>query len=130
MKVFDWLKTLLPYRCGVRLGNNRLSFLIGNYRPAAIKRRDNDLRLEMGFADKLPKIFKLKFDSQNFPPLVAVGLSTLPIYGPPKLCHAINRAMTRLSGIAVKPKLKELGMNIGVVLKMFSRGTYLLKKSP
>ena len=30
----------------------------------------------------------------------------LPIYGPPKLCHAINSAMTGLSGIAVKPETK------------------------
>jgi len=49
-------------------------------------------------------IFMPEFDSQNFPSLVAVGLNILPIFGPPKLCHAINSAMTGLSGIAVKLK--------------------------
>lgn len=35
--LYDWLKEVLPFRCGVRLGKDRISFLIGNYRPAAIK---------------------------------------------------------------------------------------------
>ncbi|RJX17622.1 MAG: hypothetical protein C4575_12720 [Desulforudis sp.] len=56
-RVYDWLKVNLPYRCGVRLGKDRLSFLVGNYRPAAIKKRGNAVRLEMCFVGALPSAF-------------------------------------------------------------------------
>lgn len=58
-EMFEWLKGTIPFRCGVRLGKNRLTFLIGNYRPAAIKRVGNRLRVDMGFTEKLPEEFSL-----------------------------------------------------------------------
>ena len=59
--VFEWLKEVLPYRCGVRLGDKRLSFLIGNYRPAALKKYHKELRLDMGFKGKLPDGWRSTF---------------------------------------------------------------------
>lgn len=56
--LYNWLKTLLPFRCGVRMGKDRISFLIGNYRPAAIKKHKGKVRLDMGFVNKLPEGFK------------------------------------------------------------------------
>lgn len=57
-KLFDWIIQILPYRCGMKKGNNRISFLIGNYRPIAIKRSANGkVRLDMGFMYKLPGYF-------------------------------------------------------------------------
>jgi len=57
--LFEWVKELLPYRCGVRRGKKRLSFLVGQYRPAAIKRQGKSLRLDMVFAHRLPPLFSL-----------------------------------------------------------------------
>lgn len=52
--VYKWLKEIIPYPCGVRLGKDRLSFFIGNYRPAALKNYRGGLRLEMGFIGAVP----------------------------------------------------------------------------
>lgn len=60
--VFSWLKERLPYRCGVRLGKGRISFLVGNYRPAAIKRDKAGVRVDMGFTGGLPGAFKVASD--------------------------------------------------------------------
>lgn len=57
--LFEWLRDTIPFRCGIRLGKNRLTFLVGNYRPAAIKREGNRLRVDMGFANEIPKAFSL-----------------------------------------------------------------------
>jgi hypothetical protein len=56
--VYEWLKEILPYRCGVRLGDKRITFLIGNYRPAALKKYHKELRLDMGFKGRLPEGWK------------------------------------------------------------------------
>lgn len=56
--LYDWLKEILPFRCGVKMGKDRISFLIGNYRPAALKRRGKAVRLEMGFTRRLPEVFE------------------------------------------------------------------------
>ena len=52
--VYKWLKEIIPYPCGVRLGKDRLSFFIGNYRPAALKKYRGGLGLEMGFIGVVP----------------------------------------------------------------------------
>lgn len=54
-EVFKWLTEQIPFRCGVRLGKERMSFLLGNYRPAAIKRSGGMVRVDMGFAERLPR---------------------------------------------------------------------------
>ncbi len=57
--LYDWLKRVLPFRCGVRLGKDRITFLVGNYRPAALKKENKGkVRLEMGFVNNLPENFK------------------------------------------------------------------------
>lgn len=56
--LYNWLKEILPFRCGVRMGKDRITFLIGNYRPAALKYRRKGVRLDMVFTDRLPKGFK------------------------------------------------------------------------
>lgn len=61
-EVFNWLKEQIPYRCGVRFGKGRITFLVGNYRPAAIKRDKGGVRVDMGFAGRLPDAFKVASD--------------------------------------------------------------------
>lgn len=61
-EVFNWFKEQIPYRCGVRLGKERITFLVGNYRPAAIKRHRGMLRVDMGFVGQLPDSFALASD--------------------------------------------------------------------
>lgn len=63
-EVFFWLQEHIPYKCGVRLGKNRdrLTFLIGNYRLAAIKRDGGRLRLDMGFHAEVPAPFEVASD--------------------------------------------------------------------
>jgi len=58
IEVLEWIKEYVPCRCGVRLGIDRVSFLLGNYRPAAIKNKNDVLRLEMAFLSKLPDSFE------------------------------------------------------------------------
>ena len=48
------LITILPYRCGVRMGEDRITFLIGGYRPAAILRRYQGVELCLVFVRGLP----------------------------------------------------------------------------
>ncbi len=60
--LYKWLKETLPFRCGVRLGKDRITFLVGNYRPAAIKKQKGKVRLDMVFANKLPEGFKVASD--------------------------------------------------------------------
>lgn len=60
-EAFDWLQKHIPYRSGVRLGEKRITFLVGNYRPAAIKREAGKLGLYMVFADTLPTPFTLNY---------------------------------------------------------------------
>lgn len=55
----NWLKETLPFRCGVRLGKDRITFLLGNYRPAAIKKQAGKVRLDMIFANSLPEGFSV-----------------------------------------------------------------------
>ena len=60
--LYKWLKEMLPFRCGVRMGKDRITFLMGNYRPAAIKCRKGGVRLDMVFAGRLPEGFKKASD--------------------------------------------------------------------
>lgn len=60
--LYNWLKETLPFRCGVRLGKDRITFLVGNYRPAAIKKQGGKVRLDMVFANILPEGFKVASD--------------------------------------------------------------------
>ncbi|NPV52190.1 MAG: hypothetical protein HPY71_01550 [Firmicutes bacterium] len=62
VEAFLWLQKLIPYRCGVRWGKDRITFLVGNYRPAAIKRDAGKLRIDMGFAGEIPDAFKVASD--------------------------------------------------------------------
>jgi len=57
--IYNWLKETLPFRCGVRLGKDRITFLVGNYRPAAIKKQGGKVRLDMVFANRLPEGFRV-----------------------------------------------------------------------
>ncbi len=60
-EVFHWLQERIPYRSGVRLGKNRITFLIGNYRPAALKIDAGKLGLYMVFAGSPPHSFELTY---------------------------------------------------------------------
>ncbi len=55
--LYDWIKEALPFRCGVRLGKDRITFLVGNYRPAAIKKQGAKVRLDAVFSNILPEGF-------------------------------------------------------------------------
>ena len=60
-ETFHWLREHIPYRCGVRLGRKRVTFLVGNYRPAALKIDAGRLGLCMVFAGSLPGSFELTY---------------------------------------------------------------------
>ncbi|UNC91282.1 hypothetical protein [Candidatus Contubernalis alkaliaceticus] len=60
--LIKWLKIILPFRCGIRMGKERITFLAGNYRPAAIKRQKGSVRLDMVFANRLPEGFNVASD--------------------------------------------------------------------
>ena len=60
-EVFHWLQERIPYKSGVRLGKNRITFLIGNYRPAALKIDAGELVLYMVFAGSPPHSFELTY---------------------------------------------------------------------
>lgn len=80
--VFCWLVGHIPYRCGVRLGKGRLTFLIGNYRPAALKKWNGRLRVDMMFADRLPQGFRVASDAWRSVPGTTEGyivLNDLPL---------------------------------------------------
>lgn len=60
-ETFHWLQEHIPYKCGVRLGERRITFLVGNYRPAALKIDGGRLGLYMVFVGSLPDSFELTY---------------------------------------------------------------------
>jgi hypothetical protein len=60
-EIFHWLREHIPYKCGVRLGEERITFLVGNYRPAALTIDAEGLGLYMVFVGRLPDSFELTY---------------------------------------------------------------------
>ena len=81
--LYKWLKEMLPFRCGVRMGKDRITFLMGNYRPAAIKCRKGGVRLDMVFAGRLPEGFKKASDVWQSVPNTIEGYTIVEDAPPP-----------------------------------------------
>lgn len=98
----------------MRLGRDRISFLVGNYRLAAVKKRGGVLRLEMAFAEKLPDCFQeTSFRWRSVDGVVEgfLTVENMPLPLDPAAVKSFITACERLRDAALKTKLWECNVS-------------------
>lgn len=98
MSLLKMLKAAIPFPCGVRVGRGRITFLVGNYRLAALKRSRGGVRVELPFAGGVPDGFMPTGFAWRSVPVAegfrivraADGLPLPPEYA--KACHLLREA--------------------------------------